>query len=51
MLFAFPSTQISQYQNWKANKHSILTVLELGPPVLESFSKISNFDAPTDSER
>ena len=44
------STQSSQYQNWKANKYSILTVNELGPPVLESSARISKFYAPTDSE-
>ena len=44
------STQSSQYQNWKANEYSIFTVNELGPPVLESSVRISNFYAPTDSE-
>ena len=44
------STQSSQYQNWEANKYSILTVNELGPPLLESSAKISKFYAPTDSE-
>ena len=39
-----------QYQNWKVNKYSILTVNELGPPVLESSARISKFYAPTDSE-
>ena len=55
MLFALPpprqfSTQSSQYQNWKANKYSILTVNELGPPVLESLARISKFYVLTDSE-
>ena len=27
------STQIWKYQNWKTNKYSILTVIELGPPM------------------
>ena len=40
----------SQYQNWTANKYSILTVNELGPPVLESLARISKFYAPTASE-
>ena len=44
------STQSSQYQNSKANKYSILTVNELGLPVLESSTRISKFYAPTDSE-
>ena len=44
------STQSLQYQNWNANKYSILTVNELGPPVLESSARISKFYAPTDSE-
>ena len=39
-----------QYQNWQTNKHSILTEMELGLPVLESFTKISNIFAPTDSK-
>ena len=44
------STQSLQYQDWKANKHSILTVNELVPSVLESSTRISKFYAPTDSE-
>ena len=44
------STQSLQCQNWNANKYSILTVNELGPPVLESSARISKFYAPTDSE-
>ena len=44
------STQISQYQNSKANKYAILTVNELGQPVLECSAKILKFYAPTDSE-
>ena len=44
------STQSLQYQNWNANKYSILTANELGPPVLESSARISKFYAPTDSE-
>ena len=43
-------TQSSQYQNWKANKYSILTINELGPPVLESLTRISKFYAPAGSE-
>ena len=39
-----------QYQNWKANKHTVLTVIELGSPVLEPFTKISIFYVPTDSK-
>ena len=31
-----------------ANKNSILTLIELGSPVSESYTKISNFYAPTD---
>ena len=33
------STQSSQYQNWKANKCSILTIYELRPPVSESSTR------------
>ena len=43
-------TQSSQYQNWKTNKYSILTVSELGPPVTESSTRISKFYAPAISE-
>ena len=39
-----------QYQNWQTNKHSILTEMELGLLVLESFTKTSKFFAPTDSK-
>ena len=45
------STQSSQYQNWNANNYSILTVNELGPPVLKSSAIVSKFYAPTDSEQ
>ena len=45
------STQSSQYQNWNANMYSLLTVNELGRPVLESSTRISKCYAPTDSER
>ena len=34
----------------KAKKYSILTVNELGPPVLDFSARISKFYAPTDSE-
>ena len=44
--FSVLATRRSQNQNWKANKYSILTVNELGPPVLES----SKVYALTDSE-
>ena len=44
------STQSLQYQNWNTNKYFILTVNELGLPVLESSAKISKFYAPADSE-
>ena len=44
------STQSSQYQNWKANTYSNLTVNEIGLPVLESSAGISNFYARTDSK-
>ena len=44
------STQILQYQTWNAKKYSILTVNELGLPVLEPSARISKFYAPTDSE-
>ena len=36
------STQNSQYQNWKANKYSILTVTVLRPPVLKSSARFQN---------
>ena len=38
------------WQNRNKNKHSIWTTIELGPPVLESSTKISKFHAPTNSE-
>ena len=44
------SIQSLQYQNWNAYKYSILTVNELGLPLLESPSRISKVYAPTDSE-
>ena len=44
------STQSSQYQNWKANKCSILMVIESGPPVSDSSTRIFKIYAPTDSE-
>ena len=44
------STQRLQYQNLNANKYSILTVNELGPPVLKSSARISKCHAPTDFE-
>ena len=40
--------QTLQYQNSKSDKYSIL--IELGPPVLESSTRISYFYSPTDSE-
>ena len=54
MLSASPhlfSTQSLHYQNWKSNKYSIITVIELGPPVSKSSTRISKFYAPTDSEQ
>ena len=51
--FSHPSSvfpQKIQYQNWNANKYSILTLNELGPPVLESSARTSRFYPPTDSE-
>ena len=44
------STQSLQYQNSNTNKYSILTVNELGAPVLVSSAVISQFDAPTGFE-
>ena len=44
------STQSLQYQNSNTNKYSILTVNELGAPVLVSSAGISKFDAPTGFE-
>ena len=43
-------TESSQYQNWQANKHSILTVIELGPPMSEFSPKISKYYDLTDFE-
>ena len=43
------SSQSSQYQNWKANKYSVLTVIELGLPVSETSPRISKFDTPTET--
>ena len=40
------STQSSQYQYWKARKYSILTVIELGPPVSESSTGSQQFMPP-----
>ena len=37
------STQNSQYQYGKAHKYSILTVIELGPPVSKSSTGSQNF--------
>ena len=52
MLSASPSSffMLSSHVNGNANKHSIQTINEFGPPVLESSTKISKFHAPTDSE-
>ena len=44
------SARRPQYQYWKANKYSILTVTELGPPVLKSSTRIWKFYTPTNSE-
>ena len=44
------STQSLQYQNLNANTYSVLTVNELGPPVLESSARDSKFYTLTDSE-
>ena len=43
-------TQSLQYQIWNVNTYSILTVIQLGPPVSESSTRISKFHDPTDSE-
>ena len=40
------STQSSQYQYWKARKYSILTIIELKPPVSESSSVSQQFMPP-----
>ena len=39
------STQSSQYQYWKTSKYFILMVIELRPPVSESFTGSQNFMA------
>ena len=49
MLLPFPQwflTQSSQYQNWKANKFSILTLIELMLPVSVSSTGSQNFMPP-----
>ena len=45
-------TQSSKYQTWKANTYFILTngVIELGPPVSKSSTRISKFYDRTDYE-
>ena len=43
-------TRSSQYQIWKANTYSILMVIKLGSPLLESLTRISKFYDPCDSE-
>ena len=53
MLSASPcrfSSHSPQYQNWKANKDSILTVPELGLQVKKSWTRISKDFASTDAE-
>ena len=40
------STQSSQYQYWKVSNYSILAVIELGLPVLESLTESQNFMPP-----
>ena len=42
--------QSSQYQYWKANMHSILTVIKLRLPVSESSTGSQNFMPSTNSE-
>ena len=42
--------QSLQYQNSNTNKYSILTVKELGAPVLVSSARITKFYAPTGFE-
>ena len=44
------STESLQYQNSNANKYSILTIIELGPPMLQSSTGSQNFMYPIDSE-
>ena len=51
LLFIVFFTQSSQYQIWKANTYSILTVIELGPPVSESSTRISKIYDPPNSEQ
>ena len=43
-------TQSFQYQYWKANAYSILTIIELGPPVSEFSTRTSKFYGSIDSE-
>ena len=45
------SVQSSQHQNGKANKYSIITVIEVGPPVSEFSTRISKFYTPTGIEK
>ena len=40
------STESLQYQYWKARKYSILTVIELGPPVSEFSTESKQFMPP-----
>ena len=42
--------QSSQCQYWKANTYSIITGIEIGPPVSESSTGSQNFIPSTDSE-
>ena len=44
----YPAPLFTPYQSWQANKYSFLTVIELGPPVLESSTKISKLYALID---
>ena len=44
------SAQNSQYQYWKASKYSILTVIEVEPPVSESLIESQHFMPLTNSE-
>ena len=55
ILYASPSSFFKQSSHIEIgtkiiNKDSIRTAIELGPPVSESSTKISKFDAHTDSE-
>ena len=45
------SAQSSQHQNGKANKYSIITVIEVGPPVSEFSTRISKFYTPMGIEK